>query len=196
MSELVWISLVSSFAGAAAFYLLQAALNIWLRPVLVVEVSQNGGFRVERLVNVDGGTMPKSQRPGVWLRVRVVNRGRSVSRGVRVFMTDFADAGDAPLERLATDPAPLDWAHLPRGSAIDIPPGLGFFADFVLAVGYPSWVESELRSGSRIPEFERLLLSRSPIRCAFTPTHQSGLGEMKIACLEVGGNLNAFQWRH
>jgi hypothetical protein len=190
-----WLAVGSSFIGAAAAFFVQQIVTWWRRPDLRVEVENDSGFVVARRMHSPNAAPGEKSWVGVWLRVRVVNAGRGVARESRVFLTRFESATDSKIFRESTDPAALNWAHLPPGSAIDIPPGMGFFADVILLRQTPAGVRAMLQSETDLPLLSDLLTVGHELSAEFTPTHASGLGRSRRARVRPGPKVDDYEWR-
>jgi hypothetical protein len=174
-------------------------LGQWLyrrrqRPSLIISVERGAGFVEDRFVEWRRSPQDGGKVRSRYLRVRVTNYGRSVSKGVKIFITSFRRASNRSFFDQPSDPIPLKWAYMEKAEGIDIPPNLGFFADFVL-LGEP-WgpLEILVQSNADVPALTEALRSGEDVVLTLVAAFDDGLSEPTTPRLCTGRNMADFSW--
>lgn len=197
----MWEALLTGVVAPGALLLGQWLFRRSQEPRLTIDTPSGAGWRVEDECETDTGERTRR----LWLRLRVRNSGRKTALGCQVFLMQYGPPGRSLFAANAKehDPAPLVWAHtehLPVAQklAVDLPPDVHRFADFLVAFDEPPTGKENinLRSTTRHLGFQDAATKTDGLSIDVLAIDAHGNSARAVLTFRWDGTLDGLHWRN
>ena len=155
--DLVAAAIGGALGGGVLAVAGQELVRWWRRPVLSIDFSNTSQCVLRTRIRLEKGSSETIARDAIFLRLRVINRGRSTARDCRVYMTRILRKSfDGTTQSYEDqDVIPLSWSvRDEQHETLVVPPRINQFVDMVCTrlSDQPCFLRPRARTPKRLNE--------------------------------------------